>query len=286
MNCPPPNRLALLEALMGMPAPVLLPGHVWLAGAGPGDPALLTLQALAGLAQADALVHDDLVDPRILAMAPPEAERIFVGKRGGRPSARQSDITAQLIALARAGRRVLRLKGGDPYVFGRGAEEVLALAEAGIPFRVVPGLTAGLAGLAAAGIPATLRGVNQAVILATGHAADDTEGALDWAALARLGQPVVLYMAMRRLEPVAAALLSGGLPPATPAAVVTEATTPRQRVLMTDLGGLVAAVRGAALDVPAVVAIGGIVAVRAQLAALGVVPGPQEDPRGAGTPEL
>jgi uroporphyrin-III C-methyltransferase len=286
MNPEPVNRLALLEALMGMPAPVLLPGQVWLAGAGPGDPALLTLQALAGLAQADALVHDDLVDPRILAMAPPEAERIFVGKRGGRPSARQSDITAQLIALARAGRRVLRLKGGDPYVFGRGAEEVLALAEAGIPFRVVPGLTAGLAGLAAAGIPATLRGVNQAVILATGHAADDTEGALDWAALARLGQPVVLYMAMRRLEAVATALLSGGLPPATPAAVVTEATTPRQRVLMTDLGGLVAAVRGAALDVPAVVAIGGIVAVRAQLAALGVVPGPQEDPRGAATPGL
>jgi uroporphyrin-III C-methyltransferase len=281
MNPEPKNRLALLEALMGMPAPVLSPGQVWLAGAGPGDPALLTLQALAGLAQADALVHDDLVDPRILAMAPPEAERIFVGKRGGRPSARQADITAQLIALAWAGRRVLRLKGGDPYVFGRGAEEVLALAEAGIPFRVVPGLTAGLAGLAAAGIPATLRGVNQAVILATGHAAEDTEGALDWAALARLGQPVVLYMAMRRLEAVASALLSGGLPPATPAAVVTEATTPRQRVLMTDLGGLVGAMRGAALDVPAIVAIGGIVAVRARLAALGVAP---DAPEAAGTP--
>ena len=263
------SRLALLESLLGEAAPVLEPGHVWLAGAGPGDPGHLTLQALAGLTQAEVLVHDDLVDARVLALAP-QAARVGVGKRGGRPSARQEDISLRLIALAREGRRVLRLKGGDPYVFGRGAEEVLALAEAGIPFRVVPGLTAGLAGLAAAGIAATLRGVNQAVVLATGHAAEGAEDALDWGALARLGQPILLYMAMRRLPEVAAALQAGGLAPETPAAVVAEATTPRQRVLTAPLGDLAAAVRREGLDAPAIIAIGGIVTLRERLMALGV----------------
>lgn len=253
------NRLAMLEALTGRAAPVLEPGHVWLAGAGPGDPGQLTLDALAGLAQAEVVVHDDLVDPRILAMAPPGAEMRFVGKRGGRPSTPQAEIIAQLIALAGAGRRVLRLKGGDPYVFGRGGEEALALAAAAIPFRVVPGLTAGLAGLAAAGIPATLRGVNQAVVLATGHAAEGTEGALDWVALARLGQPLVLYMAMRRLEAVTDALLRGGMAAETPVAVVTEATRPGQQVLLSTLSAVVGAVRQAGLDAPAIIAIGGIV---------------------------
>jgi len=248
----------MLEALLGRPAPVLRPGSVWLVGAGPGDPGQLTLDAVAGLAQADVLIHDDLVDPRILALAPEGAERVFMGKRGGRPSARQADIIARLIMEARAGRRVLRLKGGDPYVFGRGAEEALALAEAGIPFRVVPGLTAGLAGLAAAGIPATQRGVNQAVVLATGHAAEGSAEALDWAALARLGQPVVLYMAMRRLAAVTESLMAGGLPPETPVAVVSEATTPRQRALVSTLSGVVAAVREARMEAPAVVAVGGI----------------------------
>ncbi|MDJ0388974.1 uroporphyrinogen-III C-methyltransferase [Roseomonas sp. E05] len=259
------NRLAALEALLGRPAPVLEAGHVWLVGAGPGDPGQLTLDAVAGLAQAETLVHDELVDPRILALAPEGAERLDMGKRGGRPSARQADITAALIAQARAGRRVVRLKGGDPYVFGRGGEEALALAEARIPFRVVPGLTAGLAGLAAAGIPATQRGVNQAVVLATGHAAEGAAEALDWAALARLGQPLVLYMAMRRLEAITAALLAGGLAAETPVAVVAEATTPRQRVLVSTLAEVAEAVRRAGLEAPAVVAIGGVVPVRRRL---------------------
>src|SRR5215470_18101414 len=146
--------------------PVFAPGEVWLAGAGPGDPGLLTLDALAGLSQADVVVHDALVDKRVLALASAQARLEFAGKRGGRPSATQADISKRLIELARAGAKVLRLKGGDPFVFGRGGEEVLALAAAGVPFRVIPGVTAGLAALAAASIPATLRGVNRAVIFA------------------------------------------------------------------------------------------------------------------------
>jgi uroporphyrin-III C-methyltransferase len=195
------------------------------------------------------------------------AERVFAGKRGGKPSAEQADITATLIALARAGRRVVRLKGGDPFVFGRGGEEAAALAEAGIPFRVLPGLTAGLAGLAAASIPATMREVNHAVILATGHGADSLEG-LDWAALARTGQPLVLYMALRTLPAIVAALLAGGMAAATPAAIVESATLPRQRVWVTVLGGLVEEARRREVASPSVIAIGGIVAVRERLLAV------------------
>ncbi len=163
------NKLDALAALRGR-FPILEPGHVWLAGAGPGDPGLLTLDALAGLAQADVIVHDALVDERVLALAGPQAELEYAGKRGGRPSTQQADISSRLIELARASKRVLRLKGGDPCMFGRGGEEAIALAEAGIPYRIIPGVTAGLAALAAASIPATMRGVNHAIIFATGHA--------------------------------------------------------------------------------------------------------------------
>jgi len=259
------DRLSLLEQLLGAPAPRLLPGHVWLVGAGPGDPGQLTLDALAALAQAEVLVHDDLVDARVLGLAP-QAERVFAGKRGGRPSSTQADITATLITLARQNRRVLRLKGGDPYVFGRGGEEALALAEAGIPFRVVPGLTAGLATLAAAGIPATMRGINHAVVLATGHGAPGHEGELDWAALARLNQPLVLYMALRRLEATAHALLSAGMDPGTPAAAVESGTLPGQRVVVTTLGELLNRVRAEGISSPAMIVIGGVVEMRGKLA--------------------
>src|SRR5918997_3207389 len=140
--------------------PVFEPGWVWLGGAGPGDPALLTLHAVNALAHADAVIYDALVDPRILEHARPGAEVEYAGKRGGKPSPKQRDISLKLIALARAGRRVCRLKGGDPLVFGRGGEEALALVEAGIPFRIVPGVSAGIGGLAYAGIPVTHRDVN------------------------------------------------------------------------------------------------------------------------------
>jgi uroporphyrin-III C-methyltransferase len=246
--------------------PRLQPGSVWLAGAGPGDPGLLTLAVLAALTQADAVVHDALVDPRILALARADAALVFAGKRGGRPSAVQDDITDRLIALARAGRRVLRLKGGDPCVFGRGGEEALALARAGVPFRLLPGITAGLAGLAAAAIPATLRGVNQAIVLATGH--DPEGGALDWAALARLGQPIVLYMARRSAGAIAREMLAGGVDPDLPAAVIAAATTPRQRVAITTLRDLPAATATVPAAEPAIIVIGRIVAAREELAAL------------------
>jgi uroporphyrin-III C-methyltransferase len=248
--------------------PRLQPGEVWLVGAGPGDPALLTLQAARILAQAEVLVHDALVDPRALDLAPLSAERVHAGKRGGRPSPSQRDITEQLIALARAGRRVVRLKGGDPFVFGRGGEEVFALAAAGVPFRVAPGLTAGLAALTAASVPATLRGVNQAILLATGHPAPD-QPEPDWAAMARLGQPIVLYMAVRKLESISRALVAGGLACDTPAAVIASATTPDQQVLISTLGVVAREAQAAALDAPAIVVIGGVVAARPALVASG-----------------
>jgi len=256
---------SLRALLAGLPA--LEPGHVWLAGAGPGGPEHLTLQALVGLLQADAVIYDALVDDRVLALANPGAERIFAGKRGGKPSAVQTDITARLVALAGAGRRVLRLKGGDPFVFGRGGEEVLTLAAHGVPFRVIPGITAGLAALAAASIPATLRGVNQAIVFATGHGAEDQSG-LNWRTLARLGQPIVLYMAMRTLGTIAAALIEGGLAPSTPVAVIASATTPEERILITTLREAPAAVEREGIAPPAIVAIGKIVAFREQIAAL------------------
>ena len=242
--------------------PVFAPGHVWLAGAGPGDPGLLTLDALAGLAQADVVVHDALVDQRVLALAGAQASLEFAGKRGGKPSASQPDISRRLVILARAGNRVLRLKGGDPFVFGRGGEEAMTLAAAGVPFRIIPGVTAGLAALAAAGIPATLRGTNRAVILAAGHGADEE---FDWAPLARTGQPIVLYMVMHNLERIAAALIAAGLDGTTPAAVIASATTPRQRILASTLANIAAAAREQKFEPPAIVVIGNIVELSGRL---------------------
>jgi len=244
--------------------PVLEVGHVWLAGAGPGDPGLLTLDALAGMAQADVIVHDALVDPRVLRLAGPQARLVFAGKRGGKPSADQADITQRLIALARAGERVLRLKGGDPFVFGRGGEEARALAAAGIPFRVIPGVTAGLAALAAAAIPATLRGINRALIFAVGHGAEES---FDWAPLVATGQPIVLYMAMHNIDAITRAMMASGLAPQTPAAVIAAATTPAQRVLVSTVGAVANAVRAEKFEPPAIVVIGDIVTAREQLLA-------------------
>jgi uroporphyrin-III C-methyltransferase len=247
-------------------APVLKPGHVWLAGAGPGDPGLLTLDAYAGLIQADVIVHDALVDRRVLAMAGAQARLEFAGKRGGKPSATQADISQRLIALAKRGERVLRLKGGDPFVFGRGGEEVMALAAAGVPFRIIAGVTSGLAALAAASIPATMRKLNRAIILAAGHGADDD--AFDWTPLARTGEPIVLYMVMHNLAQIAQALMRGGRKPETPAAVVAAATTEKERILVSTLSEVAQAADAQKFEPPAIVVIGEIVAVRAQLLAL------------------
>lgn len=255
------DRIA--SALVRAEIPLLAPGHVWLAGAGPGDPGLLTLDALAGLSQADVIVHDALVGARVLALAGEQARLEFAGKRGGRPSADQADISNRLIELARAGNRVLRLKGGDPCVFGRGGEEALALATAGVPYRLIPGVTAGLAGLTAAAIPATFRGINRAIILAAGYGAADDR--FDWAALARTGQPIVLYMAMRNLATIADELMRGGLPPTTPAAVVVAATTADERVVVSTLGRVATDAQDHLLGMPSIVVIGEIVDMRERL---------------------
>ncbi|CAH1656082.1 Uroporphyrinogen-III C-methyltransferase [Hyphomicrobiales bacterium] len=264
---PPSASPASLPVALQSLTPAFAPGTVWLVGAGPGDPGLLTLHAINALAAADAIVYDALVDKRVLGLARPDALLEFAGKRGGKPSPQQADITRRLIVLAREGRRVLRLKGGDPFVFGRGGEEALALVEAGIPFRVVPGVTSGLGGLASALIPATTRGTNQAVVLATGHAAAGSEEDLDWATLARLRQPLVLYMAVANLPRIAQALIAGGADPTTPVAIVASATLPSEQILETTLAGAADALAGAGIEAPSIVAIGSIVGLRAGLTA-------------------
>lgn len=243
--------------------PAIEPGWVWLVGAGPGDPGLLSLLALRALQTADVVVYDALVDERVLGLARPDCEMIYAGKRGGRPSPKQPAITAQLVSLAQAGRRVLRLKGGDPFVFGRGAEEAMDLTAASIPYRVVPGITAGIGGLAYAGIPATARDVNAAVTFVTGHAADgNVPGSLDWESLAKGSPVLVLYMAIKHLPQIVERLIAYGRNPDMPAAAVTEATTPRQRVVVATLATLDDAIKAAGLEPPAIVVIGDVVGLR------------------------
>lgn len=248
-----------MTSLAGI-SPVFNPGTVWLVGAGPGDPGLLTIHALNALRSADVVVHDALVDPGILSMTREGADLEYAGKRGGQPSATQSDICERLIALAREGRRVVRLKGGDPFIFGRGGEEALALAEAGIPFRIVPGVSSGLAALAIHGIPATMRATNHAVILATGHRAPDQRA--DWAALARSGAPIVLYMAVTNLPEIVAELMEGGLSGSTPALVVHGVTTVRENVIDATLEGLPKLAEEGLIRSPAIVAIGAVATFR------------------------
>lgn len=245
--------------------PEFPPGEVWLAGAGPGDPRFLTLLALHAISCADDIVHDALVDPRVLALVRSCVRMIPAGKRGGRPSPHQRDINEVLIERARAGRRVLRLKGGDPFVFGRGWDEALALANANIPFRIIPGVTSGLAAAALAGIPATSRDTNHAVVLAAGHRAEDGQGDRDWAALAKLGQPILLYMPMTQLGEIVAALQRGGLAADTPSAILQSATTDAERVVESTLGNLVRDAGGNGIASPAIVVIGAIAALRRQL---------------------
>jgi uroporphyrin-III C-methyltransferase len=223
----------------------------------------LTLHALSALRQADAILYDALVDPRVLDWAGPGATVEYAGKRGGRPSPKQRDISLRMIELARLGRRVLRLKGGDPFVFGRGGEEVLALVEAGIPFRIVPGITAGIGGLAAAGIPITYRDANQAVTFLTGH--DQTghvPDQIDWASIAKGSPVLVLYMGARHIAQIAEKLTAAGRSPAEPVAVVSRATLPDQMVLETTLGAVAQAVADAAPPPPTIVCIGPVVALR------------------------
>lgn len=255
------------------PGPARLPtfpefaaGSVWLVGAGPGDPGLLSLLAHHALQTADVVIYDALVSPEILALARPGSALEYAGKRGGKPSPRQRDISERLIELARQGERVLRLKGGDPCLFGRGAEEALALAAANVPFRIVPGITAGIGGLAAAGIPLTHRDVNSAVTIFTGHdAAGKPPDEIDWPALVGGAPVLVLYMGLRHLADISARLMEAGLRPETPAALVSKATTSSQLVIETTIARASADASSAALEPPCLIVIGDVVLLRAAL---------------------
>ena len=254
--------------------PALEPGSVWLAGAGPGDPGLLSVLALHGLRQAEVIVYDALVDSRILDLARPGVQLEYAGKRGGKPSAKQRDISLRLIELAREGRRVLRLKGGDPFVFGRGGEEALALVAAGVPFRIVPGISAGIGGLAYAGIPVTHREVNSAVAFITGH---DSSGlvpdAVDWESLSSGAPVLVIYMALKHIEPIVERLLAAGRAASEPVAVVSKATTAEQQVLESTLGKVAADIAASGIEPPAMVVVGEVVRLRGGLDWLGALAG-------------
>lgn len=243
--------------------PPFAPGSVWLVGAGPGGPGLLTLLAFKALGEADVIVHDALVSPDILALAPVHVERIHAGKRGGKPSPKQADITIRLIELARRGKRVLRLKGGDPFMFGRGGEEAGELARAGVPFRIVPGISSGLGGLAYAGLPITHRETNQAVLFLTGHDETGTvPSAVDWPAVAKAAPVIVMFMAVKHLPAIAAHLLASGRSPNEALTVVSHAANPTQTVLETTLR---AATDSLDVPTPAIVVLGPVARYRAEL---------------------
>jgi uroporphyrin-III C-methyltransferase len=233
-------------------------GLVWLVGAGPGDPELLTLKALRLLQGADVVVHDCLTPQPILDLARPGARLIDVGKRKSRHTLPQEGINQLLVGLAREGLAVVRLKGGDPFMFGRGGEELIALRAAGIEAYVVPGVTAALAAAADAGAPLTHRGLAQAVTFVTGHAASGAEPELDWAALAKTNHTVAIYMGLSTAGLIAARLIAAGRGAATPVAVVESASLPEERRLVTTLAELACAV--AALDGPALMIVGEVAA--------------------------
>lgn len=261
-----------------LPSADFAPGSVWLTGAGPGDVGLLTLHALHGLRTADVIVYDALVSDDVLALAPAETPREYAGKRGGKPSPKQADISLRLVQLARQGKRVLRLKGGDPFVFGRGGEEALSLVREGIPFRVIPGVTAGIGGLAYAGIPLTHRDTNHAVTMITGHDATGDVTGVDWRAVAKGAPVLVIYMAIKHLARIAEELMAGGRPADEPVALVSNASTRDQRVLETVLSRCAADVVAAELTPPAIVVVGQVVKLRGGLDWIGAEEGRVLDP--------
>ena len=251
---PRAGRLVVLGGQRG----VRPSGVVWLVGAGPGDPDLLTVKALRLLACADVVVHDRLTPQPILALAGPDARLIDVGKRKARHTLPQDDINALLVGLALDGLTVVRLKGGDPFVFGRGGEELQACRAAGVQCHVVPGVSAALAAGAAAGAPLTHRGLAQAVTFVTGHAASGKDPELDWTSLARPNQTVVIYMGLTTAPAIAARLIEAGRAPSTPALVVEKASLPDERRVITTLSALGRDVQG--LDGPAILIVGEVAA--------------------------
>ncbi len=235
--------------------------RAWLIGAGPGDAELITVKAMRALALADVVLVDDLVNPEILKMARDDAQILYVGKRGGSASTPQDEIVATMLLHLQAGRSVARLKGGDPFVFGRGGEELLALRAAGIRTEIVSGITAGIAAPATLGIPVTHRGMAQGAIFVTGHSAGDNEP--DWQALAATGLTLVIYMGMRRLDDIVDALLRAQMAAGTPCVAIESATLPTQRQTMASLETLPAEVRRMGLGSPAILVIGPVAALAA-----------------------
>jgi uroporphyrin-III C-methyltransferase len=241
------------------------PGSVWLVGAGPGDPGLLTLHAAYALGQADVVVYDALVCEAILSLAPRAALEL-AGKRAGGIRTQQLRINNRLIQLARQGLRVVRLKGGDPLVFGRGGEEALSLAAAGVPFRIVPGISAGIGGTAAAGIPLTHRRLARSVAFATGHDSSGDLADVDWHALARGSEVLVFYMAQRRIAQIAERLMQAGREPTEPVALISNATRPDQDVRISSLAQAGADVTGIPAGAATLILVGPTIALRPLLA--------------------
>lgn len=262
--------MSVMDASHLLIAPASTPSHtpaatVTLVGAGPGDPELLTLKAVKALQAATLVLYDHLVSPAVLAFLPPQAERIYVGKESSRHTLPQGDIIELMIRLARSGRSVLRLKGGDGYIFGRGGEEAQALAAQGIPFRVIPGLTAAQGAAASVGIPLTHRDHACSLVLATGHFRENRQLDMDWDLLARPNQTVVLYMGVNNLPEICRQLMAHGLPGDTPAALVEKATLPDERCITGSLAELPSLALRHQVRPPALIMIGSVVSVRAQL---------------------
>jgi uroporphyrin-III C-methyltransferase len=268
------SAIGSLAAALNLPA--FARGWVWLAGAGPGDPGLVTVLGAHAIQSADVILHDALIDKALLKLARPGAALIYAGKRAGVKSCRQSDISRTLVSLAKKGKRVLRLKGGDPFLFGRGAEEALALVRGGVPFRIVPGVTAGIGGLAYAGIPVTHRDTNHAVTFITGHGADGQLPKHDWAALAKGSPTLVLFMARKHAGDIADRLIAAGRRADEPAAVVSDATHADQAVHVTTLGRIGEAAAGS--TAPAIIVIGENVRLRAGLDWIGALAGQRLEP--------
>lgn len=241
-------------------------GRVHLVGAGPGDPGLITVRGLDAIRRAEVIVYDRLVSPALLDRAPESALRIFAGKHAGAHCLPQERINALLVEHARLGRIVVRLKGGDPFVFGRGGEEALALAAAGIPFEIIPGVSAAMAVPAYAGIPVTHRGIGSSLALVTGHEDPDKAGAaVDWARLATAVDTLVVLMGLRSLPRIVAALVAHGRSPETPAALIRWGTTESQQTVLGTLGDIVERAEAAGLEPPVLTVIGDVVRLRERL---------------------
>lgn len=233
-------------------------GFVWLVGAGPGAPDLITVRGLKLLQGAEAVVYDELANDELLKNCPAGCELHSVGKRAGKPSTTQDQINTLMLSLAGAGKKVVRLKGGDPLVFGRAGEEIEALRAAGLPFAIVPGVTAATASAAVAALPLTHRDFSSAVVFVTGHQCAANTSALDWGALARLRATLCFYMGVRRLPEIARNLLHHGMPAGMPLALISEATLPAQRIVITRLGDA-EKITAEQIGQPALVVIGEVV---------------------------